>query len=60
MFVGDSLWAIIVVLGFVVLGGAILFARTRNKVTPQEHARTEAATRELYKEQSGEDRTRTP
>lgn len=60
MFVGDSLWAIVVVLGFVVLGAAIFFARARNKVTPEQHARTEAATRELYREQSVEDRTRTP
>lgn len=57
---GDSLWAIVVVLGFVVLGGAMLFARTRNKVSPQQHARTEAATRENYKQQSAEDRSRTP
>lgn len=60
MFVRDSLWAIVVVLGFVILGGAMLYARTRNKVSPQQEARTEAATRELYKQQSAEDRTRTP
>ena len=49
-----------VILGFVVLGGAILFAKLRNKQTPAEERRTEEATRRNYQEQSAEDRTRTP
>jgi hypothetical protein len=58
--VGDSLWAIVVVLGFVVLGGAIAFAKLKNKTTPEQERRTEQATKDLYREQSAEDRTRTP
>jgi len=57
---GDSLMAIVVILGFVVLGGAILFAKTRNKQTSEEIRRTEEATRRNYHEQSVEDRARTP
>ena len=57
---GDSLWAIVVVLGFVVLGGAIAFAKFKNKTTPSEDARTAQATKDMYREQSAEDRTRTP
>lgn len=47
---GDSLWAVVVVLGFVILGGAMLFAKARNKVTPAQERRTEAATREAREE----------
>ena len=55
---GDSLWAIVVIGGFVVLGILIAFAKLRNRTTPREEARTEAATRELYREQSREDAAR--
>ncbi|NTS66043.1 LPXTG cell wall anchor domain-containing protein [Sphingomonas sp. HHU CXW] len=57
---GDNLQAILVILGFVVLGGAILFAKLRNKQTPAEFRQTEEATRRNYHEQSAEDRARTP
>lgn len=57
---GDNLQAILVILGFIVLGGAILFAKLRNKQTPAEERRTEEATRRNYHEQSAEDRARTP
>jgi LPXTG-motif cell wall-anchored protein len=57
---GDNLQAILVILGFLVLGGAILFAKLRNKQTPAEFRRTEEATRRNYHEQSAEDRARTP
>ncbi len=57
---GDNLMAIVVILGFVILGGAILFAKLKNKQTPAEIHRTEEATRRNYHEQSAEDRTRTP
>ncbi|WP_375272330.1 LPXTG cell wall anchor domain-containing protein [Sphingomonas sp.] len=57
---GDNLQAILVILGFVVLGGAILFAKLRNKQSPAEERRTEEATRRNYHEQSAEDRARTP
>lgn len=52
---GDSLWAIVVVLGFVILAGALLFAKRGNKRSPQEEARTEAATRDLYRDGAAED-----
>ena len=57
---GDSLMAIVVILGFVILGGAMLFAKLRNKQTSAEIRRTEEATRRNYHEQSAEDRARTP
>lgn len=53
------LWLIITVLGgFLLLGGVMLFARTRNKQTEtrEDVARTERATHDLYKEQDASDR----
>ena len=47
---GSSLWAIVVVGGFIVLGAAIAYAMLRNKRTPREERHTEAATRKLYDE----------
>ncbi|SEJ76097.1 hypothetical protein SAMN05428950_10358 [Sphingomonas sp. OV641] len=55
---GDSLWAFIVVGGFIILGLAIAFAKLRNRVSPEQERRTEQATREMYKEQSREDAAR--
>lgn len=55
---GDSLWAIVVVGGFIVLAAALAFAKLRNKTTPVQDARTEQATRDLYKEQSRQDSMR--
>ena len=57
---GDGLWSIVVVAGPIVLVAGLLFAILRNRRTPAEEARTEQATRDLYKEQSAEDRPRTP
>ena len=57
---GDSLWAFVVVGGFVILLAALLYGRLSNKRSPAEEARTEAATRDLYREQSAEDEPRTP
>lgn len=57
---GDGLWSAVVVIGPIVLVAALLFAILRNRRSPREEAHTEAATRELYKEQSAEDRARTP
>lgn len=54
---GSSLWAIVVVGGFVILGAAIAYAMVRNKRTPREERHTEEATRRLYEEQDAEDRT---
>ncbi|OWK28436.1 LPXTG cell wall anchor domain-containing protein [Sphingomonas dokdonensis] len=55
---GDSMWAFVVIAGFVILGLAIAYAKFRNKTTPAEDARTEQATREMYKEQSRDDALR--
>lgn len=55
---GDSLWAFIVVGGFIILGLAIAYAKLRNKTTPTQDRRTEQATRDLYKEQSRDDALR--
>ncbi|MBB6504870.1 hypothetical protein F4693_001847 [Sphingomonas endophytica] len=58
---GDGLWSFVVIAGPIILVAALLFAILRNRGrTPREEARTEQATRELYKQQSAEDRTRTP
>ncbi|VXC94717.1 hypothetical protein [Sphingomonas sp. 8AM] len=58
---GDGLWSFVVIAGPIILVLALLFAMLRNRRrTPHEEARTEQATRELYKQQSAEDRTRTP
>lgn len=53
------IWLILTLVGgLILLGGAMLFARIRNKQTetPESVARTEAATHELYKEQDASDR----
>ena len=58
---GDGLWSFVVIAGPIILVAALLFAMLRNrKRSPREEAHTEQATRELYKQQSAEDRTRTP
>lgn len=55
---GDSMWAFVVIGGFIILALAIAYAKFRNKTTPAEDARTEQATREMYKEQSRDDALR--
>ncbi|KQN92473.1 hypothetical protein ASE95_07060 [Sphingomonas sp. Leaf231] len=57
---GDGLWSFVVIAGPIILVAALLFAMLRNRRTPRQEARTEQATRELYKQQSAEDRPRTP
>lgn len=54
---GGSLWAIVVVLGFIILGGAIAYAMMRNRVTPRQERRTEDATRKLYEEGTTDEST---
>jgi len=46
---GDSIWAFVVIGGFIILGIAIAIAKARNRVSPEQLRRTEEATRELYK-----------
>jgi hypothetical protein len=57
---GDGLWAFVVIGGFIILGAAIAFAKLRNRTSARTEAFTEAKTRELYKEQSAQDRASTP
>jgi hypothetical protein len=57
---GDGLWSFVVIAGPIILVAALLFAILRNRRSRHEEARTEDATRTLYKEQSAEDRARTP
>ncbi|WP_022684679.1 hypothetical protein [Sphingomonas phyllosphaerae] len=57
---GDGLWSFVVIAGPIVLVVALLFAMLRNRRTPRQEAQTEQATRELYKQQSEDDRRRTP
>lgn len=57
---GDGLWSFVVIAGPIILVAALLFAIMRNRRSHRDEARTEEATRALYKEQSAEDRARTP
>lgn len=56
--IGESMWAFVVIGGFVILGIVIAVAKLMNRTTPEQLRRTEEATRELYKEQSREDASR--
>jgi hypothetical protein len=51
----DTIWMFVVVGGPILLGLAILYARTRNRVSPRQEAETERATQQLYKEESRKD-----
>ena len=45
----SSFWVIVVFIGAFALFGAIMWSRAKNKgITPEENARTERATRDLY------------
>ena len=50
-----TLYGLVVIAGFIILGAAIAYAMARNKQTPREERRTEEATRSLYDEQPGQD-----
>ncbi len=51
-----TLYGLVVIAGFIILGAAIAYAMARNKQTPREERRTEDATRALYDEkQPGQD-----
>ena len=54
-----SLWLIVVFIGAFVLIAAIAWSRRKNdKITPEEHARTEQATHDLYQSQNDDDQLR--
>ena len=55
-----TLYSLVVIGGFIILGGAIAWAKLRNKTTPQQDRHTERATRDLYREQNKADRGNTP
>ena len=54
------LYTLVVIGGFIILGGAIAWAKLRNNTTPREDRHTERATRDLYREQNEADRGNTP
>jgi hypothetical protein len=50
-----SLWTLVTILGPILLGGVLIWAISRNrKQSPREVARTEAGTRELYRQEDAE------
>ena len=55
-----TLYTLVVIAGFIILGGAIAWAKLRNKTTPQQDRDTERATRDLYHDQNEADRGNTP
>lgn len=55
--IGDSLWSFLIIAGPIVLMAALAFAMLRNRRTPRQEAKTEAATRELYRQEAADDRT---
>jgi len=51
-------WVIVVFIGAFVLFGAIVWSRRQNRsVTPEEHRRSEQATRDLYQDPVDHDST---
>lgn len=56
----ENLWALMTIVGPILLGGVLLWAilRNRQQRTPQSEARTERATHELYDEMEREDKKR--
>jgi cytochrome c-type biogenesis protein CcmH/NrfF len=55
-----NLWALATLVGPILLGAILLWAllRNRKRETPEEVARTEAATHRLYEEEDREDHER--
>lgn len=55
-----NLWGVATILGPILLAAAILWAlmRNRKRETPQDVARTEAATHRLYEQEDREDHQR--
>ena len=46
----DVLYGLLVIAGFIILGGVIIYARATNRVSRRQFEETEAATRRLYDE----------
>jgi len=45
----SSFWALVVFIGGSVLLGVLIWAKFNNRVSPDQHRRTEQATHDLYK-----------
>ena len=45
-----SMYGLVVIAGFIILGAAIAFAMIRNRRSPREERHSEEATRRLYEE----------
>ena len=53
---GSGIWGILIVVGPIVLVAVIAWAMLNNRQSRRGDARTEAATRELYREQNAADK----
>ena len=56
----DGIWGIVIVIGPILLAAAIIWAMVNNRQTRRGAARTEAATRDLYREQDAADKREGP
>ena len=54
---GSSLWQILVIVGPIILFGAIAWAALNNRQSRRGEQRSEAATHDLYQEQDATDKT---
>ena len=52
----EGIWGFVVIAGPIILGLALLYALLRNRADRSGIDRTEAATRELYREENEADR----
>ena len=57
MFLTDHIYAILLIGGPILLAAVLIWARVKNKATPHEEARSEQATRDLYRDQARQDGT---
>ena len=57
---GSGIWGILIVVGPIVLAVVIAWAMLNNRQSRRGDARTEAATRELYREQDAIDKAEGP
>jgi len=55
---GSGFWSIATILGPLILIAVIIRAVLRNRTTPEEDARTERGTRELYDQLDAEEKER--
>ena len=53
---GSGIWGIVIIVGPLLLAAALAWAVLNNRQSRRGEARTEAATRELYREQDAADK----